>query len=64
MIACDDKFQAESRAFDLSNRDRDLFFYVGYTNAGRYYVDPIGIVPHGHTLIEIYHQTKCTRIGR
>lgn len=63
MIACVDKFQAQSRAFDMSNRDRDLFFYVCVDAMNKYFVTSVGILHQGQYVLESYYQTSVTELG-
>jgi len=64
MIICKDKHEAQAKAFDLSNRDRDMFYYVMYNSSGQYFVTDIGIVQHTQYVVESWHQTRVTDLRK
>ncbi len=61
---CRDKFAAQTTAFDLSNRDRNRYFYVGYNNSGQYFVDMIGIVHIDEHFIEVWYNGESNPIKK
>ncbi len=63
MIECKDKHEAQAKAFDLSNRDRDIFVYVCYTASGKYFVCLNGILQQGQYVVESYNNTVVTKLG-